>query len=131
MRAKNVFQTTANIQCNSCETIGPYRKAAAYWLYHGWYGVEDLKLPATKLTCDEEAIDYKTGTLRKNADGTLVASWLQDKLLKSQMANDYFAAAQRYKDPLTTWQTLKSCQYDTRLVAPYPPPDKLLQVIFF
>lgn len=131
MRDKNIFQTTANIQCDSCQTIGPYRKAAAYWLYHGWYGTEDLKLPATKLTCDEEVIDYTTGELKKNADGTLVADWLQDKVLKSQLENDYFADTQRYVDPRTHWQTLKSCQYDTRLTAPASDKLRLHDVISF
>lgn len=131
MRAKNVFQTIANINCDSCQTLGPYRKAAGYWLYHGWYGTEDLKLPATTLNCDEEVIDYTTGKLKKKADGTLVAPWLQDKVLKSRLANDYLAEKQRYQDPRTGWQTLKSCQYDTRLTAPTSLAEKLQQVLFF
>lgn len=67
-----------------------YRVMPQYWLHHDFFGAADIKLPLTKMRCDEEVADFNNGRMRKYGDGSRVAPWLLDKTTRSMLFNDYF-----------------------------------------
>lgn len=65
------------------------RAIPPYWIHHDFYGAADIKLPHTKLHCDEEVMNFTTGEMRTDGKGNLVAPWLLIKTTRCMLHNDY------------------------------------------
>lgn len=113
-----------------------YRKIGEYWLHHDFYGAADIKLPNTKLNCDEEVIDFRTGKLNVDSKNSsrLVAPWLLNKTTRSMLYNDYLDPNEfnettktggwyEAPSPQGTIETYVGCMLNPRETRPTRPPN--------
>ncbi|CAL8143306.1 unnamed protein product [Orchesella dallaii] len=86
------------------------RKTPKYWLRADWFGAHDIKLPSSRLRCEELIVEESSGEV------TDAASWILD-VVESSLLNDYLNPKYFYQGTPTTW-FYQSCQANPQLKKP-------------